>query len=121
MLLSVNCESERPIYLQLKMQIIKGIASGELKAGDRLPSIRALAEELGINLHTVNKAYAHLRDLDYITVDRRNGAVISSGFADVPVSVIKDELAEVASEAICCGIDKEEFIKLCEKAYERIR
>lgn len=121
MLLSIDTESERPIYLQLKMQIIRGIASGKLQPGERLPSIRSLAEDLGINLHTVNKTYSLLKDDGYITVDRRNGAVISSSLATVPVKVISDELSEIADEAICCGIGRDEFLKLCTQAYERTR
>lgn len=120
MLLSVSFENERPIYLQLKMQIIKGIASGQLKPGERLPSIRALSQELGINLHTVNKAYSQLRDCGYITVDRRNGAVVSLKTPKVPLSNIHERLEEAASEAICLSMSKDEFLDLCTSAYERI-
>lgn len=120
MLLSINPESERPLYLQLKAQLIKGIASGKLKPGERLPSIRALADELGINLHTVNKTYSQLRDAGYLTFDRR-GAFISEAFAAVSADSILNELSEIADEAICGGIDRDEFLNLCAQAYERNR
>ena len=54
--------SEEPIYQQIRTQVIGAIATGELSPGESLPSVRSLARDLGVNLHTVNKAYAVLRD-----------------------------------------------------------
>lgn len=80
MVITVDKMSDTPLYLQLRAQIIAGIAAGELRAGDALPSVRSLAEDLGINLHTVNKAYATLRDEGYVILLGRRGAFV----ADVP-------------------------------------
>lgn len=80
MILSVDHASEVPIYQQIRAELIAAIASGELSAGDRLPSVRALASDLGVNLHTVNKAYAMLRDEGYVLMRGRSGAHV----ADVP-------------------------------------
>lgn len=77
MLLRINSTSEKPLYQQLRDQIVEGIAVGELLPGERLPSVRSLATDLGINLHTVNKAYAVLRDEGYIAMRGRAGAVVS--------------------------------------------
>ena len=54
MVITVDKLSDAPLYLQLRDAVIAGIASGELRPGDALPSVRSLAEDLGINLHTVN-------------------------------------------------------------------
>ncbi len=78
MLLRVSSTSEKPLYQQLRDQIVEGIAVGELLPGEKLPSVRSLATDLGINLHTVNKAYAVLRDEGYVAMRGRSGAVVST-------------------------------------------
>lgn len=80
MILSLDFESEVPIYLQIKNEIIRGIATGALKENDELPSVRSLAADLDINMHTVNKAYSLLRDENFVKMDRRKGALISFDF-----------------------------------------
>ena len=74
MVITVDKLSDAPLYLQLRDAVIAGIASGELRPGNALPSVRSLAEDLGINLHTVNKAYATLRDEGYVRGGPRGGA-----------------------------------------------
>lgn len=54
-----------------------GIATSEIQEGESLPSVRQLAETVGINMHTVNKAYTVLKQEGYIQLDRRKGAVIA--------------------------------------------
>lgn len=70
MLLSLDFSSKLPIYMQIRNQIVLGIASGELAPGEKLPTIRALAEQSGVNMMTVSNAYAALRQEGYITADR---------------------------------------------------
>ena len=77
MLLAVDGALEEPLYLQIRNQIVAGIATGELEPGQALPSVRSLASDLGINLHTVNKAYAVLRDEGFIRMKGRAGAFIA--------------------------------------------
>lgn len=77
MVISIDQMSAEPLYLQLRAQIIEAIARGELQPGQALPSVRALAADLGINLHTVNKAYAVLRDEGYVLMRGRSGACIA--------------------------------------------
>ena len=77
MLLRIDLTSSEPIYLQIRSQIVQAVASGELAAGDALPSVRALASDLGVNMHTVNKAYAVLRDEGYVNMRGRSGAYIA--------------------------------------------
>lgn len=77
MIIDIDQRGDVPIYEQLHRQIIAGIANNELMPGDQLPSVRALAVDLGINLHTVNKAYALLRDEGYLVMRRGTGAVVA--------------------------------------------
>lgn len=77
MLLRVDAAAAEPLYQQIRDQVVAGIATGELEPGQALPSVRALASDLGINLHTVNKAYAVLRDEGYVRMRGRAGAVIA--------------------------------------------
>lgn len=86
MVISIDKAAETPLYLQIRNQIIGGIARGELAQGDSLPSVRQLAADLGINLHTVNKAYAVLRDEGYIVMRGRRGAIVGSGDSSQPNS-----------------------------------
>ena len=71
MLIEIDFQSEEAIYMQLRNQIILGIATSVLREGDSLPSVRQLAGEIGINMHTVNKAYAVLREEGFLTIDQR--------------------------------------------------
>jgi GntR family transcriptional regulator len=76
-ILRIDFDSEVPIYIQIKNQVIEGIARGEIEIDEELPSVRALAEDIGVNMHTVNKAYTMLKEEGYIKTDRRKGAVVS--------------------------------------------
>lgn len=124
MILQIDFESQIPIYEQLKRQIIQGIAKGYLKPNDPLPSVRQMAEDIGINLHTVNKAYNILKSEGYVTIDRRVGAVISSNLpkkTDEYKNNLKEELKYMTADAHCRGFSKEDFFKFCEdilKEYE---
>ena len=77
MILRIDQMSPHPVYLQIRDQIVGAIARGELLPADRLPSVRALASDLGVNLHTVNKAYAVLRDEGYLLMRGRAGAIVA--------------------------------------------
>ena len=77
MLLRLDFSSQVPIYRQIRDQIVVGIASGELAPGEKLPAIRALAEQSGVNMMTVSKAYSLLKQEGFITTDRRGGTVVT--------------------------------------------
>lgn len=77
LILRIDFDSEVPIYLQIKNQVIEGIAKGYIEDGEELPSVRGLAEDIEVNMHTVNKAYSLLKDDGYLKIDRRKGAFIS--------------------------------------------
>lgn len=113
MYIQLDFESEIPIYTQLKQQIIAGIAKEELRPNDPLPSVRAMAKDIGINLHTVNKAYQQLKQEGYILIHRQKGVVIHpNGVApadDDYRSDLKNTLRPLIAESICKDISKDEF------------
>ena len=77
MVLEIDFESDEAFYMQLRNQVIMGIATRQLHEGDTLPSVRQLADTVGINMHTVNKAYSMLREEGFLTLSKRTGAVIA--------------------------------------------
>ena len=66
MIIEIDFNSDEAIYIQLRNQIIMGIATSEIQEGESLPSVRQLAETVGINIHTVNKAYTVLKQEEYL-------------------------------------------------------
>lgn len=123
MAIQLDMASPVPLYMQIKNQIIIAIASGDYEPGTRLPSVRAFAEELEVNMHTVNKAYLLLRDEGYITLDRRRGGVVSSPPKEPGEDFINNllqELLPAAAGAKCMGMGRKEFRKLCTQVYESL-
>ena len=79
MILEIDPRSEEPIYLQLRKQIIIGIAQGELQPNEQLPTVRQFADELGVNTMTVSKGYqATARRRLPRSTDRRKGTLVAS-------------------------------------------
>ena len=114
MILKLNFESEIPIYVQLRNQIVMAIAHGDLTQGEKLPTIRNLAEDLGI------KAYAMLKQEGFISIDRRHGAKVNPILTpDFEFKEkLEDDLSLVISEAEIRGMKKDEFIKICENNFD---
>ena len=118
MLLRLDMASKLPIYMQIRNQVVLGIAAGELAPGERLPAIRALAEQCGVNMMTVSKAYSLLRQEGYITTDRRGGTVVAgSPGAGALSGKYAAALKIIAAEARLAGMDEDEFAALCREAY----
>ena len=118
MLLSLDMASKTPIYMQIRDQVVLGIAGGELAPGEKLPTIRALAEQCGVNMMTVNKAYALLKQEGYITADRRGGTVVSGSPGGPALSgKYSAALKVIAAEARLAGMGEDEFAALCREAY----
>lgn len=111
MIIEINFDSQTPLFTQLRDQIVIGIAQGKLKPGDALPSVRQMAEDLGINLHTVNKSYRQLREEGYITMSNRTGAVIRTN--ELPTALFdleRDEPIRVlCAEAMTHGYSPQDF------------
>ena len=112
MIWKLEAESETPIYLQLRNQVVLSIASGELKPGDKLPTVRALSEESGINMMTVSKAYQLLKAQGYVRSERRNGTVVACQNAqpeEAGLETLRLALAELKTR----GLSDEEILGLC--------
>ncbi|MCR4625063.1 MAG: GntR family transcriptional regulator [Lachnospiraceae bacterium] len=120
MIVRIDELSDIPIYLQLRNQIVMGISSGELEAGEKLPTVRDLALEMGINTMTVSKAYQLLKTEGYIMTDRKNGARIRNEIKkEAYISdANKTELKRIVSEARISGVEKQELLSLVEKYWE---
>ena len=118
MILNVDFSSDTPLYQQLRDQIVVGIAEGRLSPGEQLPTIRALAEESGINMMTVSKAYQLLKQEGYITTDRRSGARVAATGRVTVSDTVRKELKVRISELRLSGLSKEEILELCAEVYE---
>ncbi len=110
MVLKVDFDSDVAIYVQLRNQIIIGIATAQIVNGEQLPSVRQLAENIGINMHTVNKAYSVLRQEGFVKLDRRRGAVIALKYDKMmAMRRLAANLQILLAEAICRNIDRSEI------------
>ena len=120
MVISINDASEIPIYQQIRNQIILGISDGRLAPGEQLPTVRALADEIGINSMTVSKAYSLLKQEGYIYTDRRSGARVKSELSATKELSSKSEelLRQIISEAKVSGMTQTEFLDLCKRMYK---
>ena len=102
MVIELDFASDTPIYVQLRNQIVKGIGKGELKAGEKLPTVRQLASDAGVNTMTVNKTYQNINmDIEFR-------------------EKLESELELLSAEASITGMDKEEFLKMCENIYSKM-
>ena len=116
MILEVDFNSEEALYIQLRNQIIVGIATNRLKEGESLPSVRQLAESIGINMHTVNKAYTVLKQEGFVKVDRRRGAVIAIDADRISdLEQMRESLRVILARASCRNISREEVHALIDE------
>ena len=119
MLIEVDFNSDEAIYVQLQNQIIMGIATEMIKEGDTLPSVRRLADNIGINMHTVNKAYTVLKQEGFIQLDRRKGAVISLDMDKLrELESMREQMKGILAKGICKGICKDEVYELVNEIYQ---
>lgn len=125
MLLEIDLQSEVPLYTQLVNAIVEGIARKRLRPGEPLPSVRSLASDLGINLHTVNKAYQILKQEGYVQINRKQGVVVHPDTmppADESYHQrLNEQLKPLIADAICRGLTKEQFGALCYEVFEDMR
>lgn len=119
MIIKIDFNSEEALYLQLRNQIILGIATSQYREGDSLPSVRQLADTIGINMHTVNKAYTILKQEGYVKVDRRRGAVIAIDLDKMcTLEELKEELRVILAKSSCKNITRDEIHALIDEIYE---
>lgn len=118
MIIKVDFNSDEALYLQLRNQIILGIAAERIQEGDVLPSVRQMADDIGINMHTVNKAYTVLKQEGFLKVDRRKGAVIALDIDKLrSLEEMNDQLRVILAKGICKGISREEVYRLVDEVY----
>ena len=123
MIIELDMNSSTPIYVQLRNQIVMGIGRGELKLGESLPTVRQLAQDIGVNTMTVNKAYQILKTEGYIKIDRRHGAIVSDNI-DMDIvfrEKLENELELLLAEAASNGMDKNDFLSMCNEIYSKIK
>ena len=118
MYLKIDFNSDEAFYIQLRNQIIYGIATSKIQEGDNLPSVRVMADYIGINMHTVNKAYSILKQEGYLKVDRRKGNVIAIDCNKIEtMKELKESLTTILAEAHCKNVDCKEVIDIVKQIY----
>lgn len=124
MWLTLDLHSETPLYMQIRNQIIEGILTKQVVAGEDLPSVRQLASDLGINMLTVNKAYSMLKQENFIQIHRQRGAVInppSSYMADDNFNkALYESIKPLLTESLCRGLTKDDIYKHIEHIYKEL-
>ena len=119
MFIEIDFNSDQAIYMQLRDQIIMGIATSRFQEGDMLPSVRQLADNIGINMHTVNKAYTVLKQEGYVKVDRRRGVMVAVDIDRMrALEEIREDLLVTLAKASCKNISVEEVHALIDEIYQ---
>ncbi len=121
MFLEIDFASDQPIYEQIRRGIIKSLSQNDLEFGETLPSVRQLASDIGVNLHTVNKAYKMLEEDGIIVMDRRFGSKIVDKTPDISESQkrkVKEELDFIIALAKVKNIEKSDLDRLIENIWE---
>jgi len=121
MYIQIEPQSDVPIYEQVTRQIIEGIARGEMKPGETLPSVRNLAADLGVNMHTVNKSYHELEEKGIITIRAKSGAIIRSAeertLTPKQLQQIEKNLKPVVAEGMVLGATAEQIEHMMKKVF----
>ena len=119
MLIEVDFNSDEALYIQLQNQIILGIAMDLIKDGDALPSVRQMADLVGINMHTVNKAYTILKQEGFIRLDRRKGAVIALDIDKAQALLkMRENLRILLARGCCKNVSREEVHALVDDIFD---
>ena len=114
--IEIDFNSDEAIYVQLMNQIILGIATSRLQEGDPLPSVRQLADTIGINMH---KAYSLLRQEGFVTIDRRRGAIIAVDENKIKaMEEMKENLIVALAKGCCRNVSREEVHRLIDEIYD---
>lgn len=123
MILQLQPYKEKPIYEQLILEIKRGIITGELVPGESLPSVRSLAADIGINLHTVNKVYKHLQ-AENILVKEKSGFAVNPDQRFLPTpetkEAIRQQVYELLIEKNLHRLSDQEFNDLLRSVQEDI-
>ncbi|MBC2216085.1 GntR family transcriptional regulator [Listeria welshimeri] len=124
MLLAIDLQSEEPIYTQICNQIIEGMAKRELLPGDKLPSVRSLGADIGINFHTVNKAYQILKQEGLIQIHRQKGVVIHpDGVAkadELFFKKLQTKLRPLIAESVVRDVSEEKWLEISKTIFDEM-
>ncbi len=116
MLIQLNFKSGKPVYLQVVDQVKAAAASGALRTGEPLPSIRPLAEQLRVNRNTVAKAYAELEGQGVIETVAGRGCFLKENHSpfrkDVRLKMVAEEIDAAIVQAHHLRVDEKEFLEL---------
>ena len=119
MVIEIDFNSDEAIYVQLMNQIILGIATSRLQEGDTLPSVRQMADTIGINMHTVNKAYTLLKQEGFVSIDRRRGAVVSIDVDKIKaLEEMKQNLVVALAKGCCKEVSRQEVHQLIDEIFD---
>ena len=119
MVIEIDFNSDEAIYVQLMNQIILGIATPRLQEGDTLPSVRQMADTIGINMHTVNKAYTLLKQEGFVSIDRRRGAVVAIDVDKIKaLEEMKQNLVVALAKGCCKEVSRQEVHQLIDEIFD---
>ncbi|WP_274422941.1 GntR family transcriptional regulator [Blautia sp. XA-2221] len=119
MVIEIDFNSDEAIYVQLMNQIILGIATSRLQEGDTLPSVRQMADTIGINMHTVNKAYTLLKQEGFVSIDRRRGAVVAIDVDKIKaLEEMKQNLVVALAKGCCKAVSRQEVHQLIDEIFD---
>ena len=122
MVFELNYKSAKPVYLQVVDQVKAAVASGAARAGDALPSIRPLAEELRVNRNTIAKAYSELENQGLIETLAGRGCFITNQPSplrkDARLKLLTEAIDDAVIEALHLQVERAEFIRLAGDRYE---
>lgn len=118
MFIQIDFNSDEAIYVQLQNQIIMGIAMDILREGDALPSVRQMAEIIGINMHTVNKAYTILKQDGFISLGRRGAVIAIDADKAMDLLKMKERLQIVLAKGYCKNISRQEVHALVDEIFD---
>ena len=118
---SINTKSSVAVYVQIENHVQFAVASGRLKAGDQLPSVREFSEKVGVNPNTVAKAYRDLEVMGIVWTRRGMGVFINKGVEvkcrNLCRSQIVAHVFEAVAEAKAAGLSEAEVKDVAAKSY----
>ena len=125
MWISISEEDSRPIYLQIINQIKEQVGKGILRPQDELPSVRELAESLGVNMHTVRSAYLKLRDQGIISLRLGRRARIAPlqphPSSTDAVTDLKVRIKELVTDALLMGFSPDNLRNLINRQIDGLK
>jgi len=123
MMIELQPYGDKPIYEQLILEIKRGIITGELQPGEAVPSVRTLASDIGINMHTVNKVYKHLQ-VEKVLVKQKNGFIVNpESFKPTPdvLHQLTQQIYELVIEKELYELSDEQILEIIRAETEKVK